>query len=97
MFDSSDDDWSVVTGVLINIPSSAYGKNVVSKLYTKIKIDGTEFTVYGEPIVTSIYEVALISKGITMTPEQKQVVDIIIEKAHDMSPDLGFDLGGLYN
>ncbi|MBQ7400153.1 MAG: alkaline phosphatase [Clostridia bacterium] len=97
VFDSSDDNWAVVTGVLINIPESCYDETVVSKTYTRIKIGESVYTVYGEPVVANTYEIAFISKGLDMTVEHKTVIDDIISKAEDMSPDLGFDVGVLYN
>ncbi len=97
VFDSSNDLYDVFTGVLYNIPDTAYGERIVSKTYTKIRIDGSEYIVYGEPVSASIYEIALISRGIDMSDEHKAVIDSIINKAEDMSPDLGFDVGDLYN
>ena len=96
VFDSYDDLYHVFTGVLYNIPDTAYGERIVSKTYTKISVDGKEYTVYGEPVISSIYEIALISRGLSMSAEHKAVIDSIIKKAQDMSPDLGFDVGGLY-
>lgn len=69
---------------------------MVTKTYTKINVDGSEYTVYGEPISACMYEVAMYLRGVDLTQEQKSTVETIIEKATDMSPDLGFDAGIMF-
>ena len=58
VFDSSDDDLCVFTGILVNIPTANYGTVVTSKNYTKISVDGSDFIIYGEPVSASLYDVA---------------------------------------
>lgn len=58
IFDSSNDEYHVISGVLCNIPESAYNEKVTSKTYAKISINGQSFTVYGEPVSASLYEIA---------------------------------------
>lgn len=96
IFDSSDDTSHIIAGVLHSIPDTAYGETVVTKTYTKINVDGSEYTVYGEPISACMYEVAMYLRGVDLTQEQQNTVETIIEKATDMSPDLGFDAGIMF-
>ncbi len=58
IFDSSNDEALVFSGVLYNIPDTAYEIAVTSKTYTKISINGQSFTVYGEAASASMYEIA---------------------------------------
>ena len=98
VFDSTDDDWSVVTGVLINVPESSYGENVVSKTYSKIKVGENVFTVYGEPVVANLYEVTVMELSLgDVDGEQKEVLEEIVSAGENMTPDFGFDASHLYN
>lgn len=58
IFDSSNDEALVFSGVLYNIPDTAYEEKITSKTYTKIKINGESFTAYGEASSASMYEIA---------------------------------------
>lgn len=80
VYDSSNDEYTVFTGVLYNIPEKYYKEQIVCKTYTKIKIDGTEYTVYGEPATGTIYETAKASYP-TATGDVKNALNDIISKA----------------
>ena len=58
IYDSTDDEWCVFSGVLMNIPESQYATVVTSKTYTKVNVAGETYTVYGEEVSASIYEIA---------------------------------------
>lgn len=58
IFDSTDDDLCVFTGILVNVPISHYDTVVTSKNYAKITIEENEFIIYGEPVSASLYDVA---------------------------------------
>ena len=60
-------------------------------------VDGNEYIVYGEPVFASVYEIALYYNGEDLSEEDMKEIQNIIDKATDMSPDLGFDAGMLYN
>ena len=86
----------IIAGVLYNIPEHAYGETIVSKTYSKLVVDGTEYIVYGEPVCANVYEIALYYNGEDLSEEAMKEIQNIIDKATDMSPDLGFDAGVLY-
>lgn len=96
VFDASDDMSHIFAGVLYNIPEHAYGETIVSKTYSKLVVDGTEYIVYGEPVCANVYEIALYYNGEDLSEEAMKEIQKIIDKATDMSPDLGFDAGVLY-
>lgn len=58
IYDSTDDEWCVFSGVLKNIPESRYATVLTSKTYTKVSVAGETYTVYGEEVSASIYEIA---------------------------------------
>jgi len=58
VFDSSNDEMHVFTGYVKNIPVANYKTNLVCKTYTKIKVFGKEFVLYGEPVVGNVYDTA---------------------------------------
>jgi len=58
VFDSSNDEMHVFTGYVKNIPVANYKTNLVCKTYTKITVDGRQFTLYGEPVVGNVYDTA---------------------------------------
>ena len=97
VFDNTDDLSHIIAGVLYNIPDTAYGETIVSKTYSKLVVDGNEYIVYGEPVSANVYEIALYYNGEDLSEEQVKEIQSIIDKATDMSPDLGFDAGMLYN
>lgn len=96
VFDASDDMSHIFAGVLYNIPEHAYGETIVSKTYSKLVVNGTEYIVYGEPVCANVYEIALYYNGEDLSEEAMKEIQNIIDKATDMSPDLGFDAGVLY-
>ncbi len=98
----SDDSLIKFTAVFHNIPETAYGKRIVTKTYTKLTVDGEQFVLYGEPMVTSLYSVAknLIDTGTveegtdeyTMTQE---IIDTTTDEG--FGNDAGADTGDLWN
>lgn len=84
VFDSHDDDKCIFTGILVNVPAKNYSTVVTAKTYTKIKIDGKEFIVYGEPVNTSMYDTAkrLVNTD-DVTPEQNEILKGIIRRVED--------------
>jgi len=90
------------TAVFYNIPEKAYGKRIVTKTYTKVTVDGEQFVLYGEPMVTSLYAVAdrLIKSGAVQEGSEeytkiKQIVDIATDDS--FGNDAGADTGDLWN
>lgn len=92
VFDSSDDEYTVFTGVLFNIPEKYYKENIVCKTYTKIKVDGVEYTVYGEPASGTIYDSAKTAYP-TSSGELKNMLNDIISKAEKSAI---VDIDGLF-
>jgi len=94
VFDSSNDDYHVFTGVLYGIPKDKYAMNVVAKTYTKVTIGENNYVVYGEPMVANLFSIAKALKAQGgLTEDVKTVVDDIIYEA--TGPDIGFDWGEL--
>lgn len=58
VFDTSNDDMDVFTCVIRNIPVANYKTNLTCKTYTKITVDGKQFTLYGEKVVGNVYDTA---------------------------------------
>ena len=58
VFDASDDAVHVFAGYLKNIPVANYKTNLVCKTYTKITVNGEQFTIYGEKVVGNVYDTA---------------------------------------
>lgn len=99
---NSGDDVDVFTGVFYGIPEKAYGKRIVAKTYTKITVDGTQFTLYGEPMVTSLYSLAkaLVDDGSLVEGDDGYdiVKDIIDTTVNDgFGGDAGADGGELWD
>lgn len=57
VFDSND-NIDVFTCVVKNIPISKYKTNLTCKTYTKITVDGEQFTLYGEAVTGNVYDTA---------------------------------------
>ena len=95
-----DDVADQFTAIFYNIPENAYGKRLVTKTYTKISVNGEQFVLYGEPMVTSIYAVAkrLLDSG-NLDAETEAKVQEIVDVATDESfgNDAGADTGDLWN
>lgn len=58
VYDRSNDEYDVFTGVLKNIPVKNYETELVCKTYTKLSVGEEQFTVYGEPVTGNVYEIA---------------------------------------
>ena len=58
VYDATNDDFDVFTLVLKNIPFSHYNTEIVCKTYTKLRVCGENFVVYGEQMLASAYDVA---------------------------------------
>lgn len=97
-----NDEVDQFTAVFYNIPENAYGKRIVTKTYTKVTVNGEQFILYGEPMVTSLYAVAdrLIKSGtVTEGSEEYTKIKEIIDTATDngFGNDAGADTGDLWN
>ena len=98
----SDDEIDAFTGVIYGVPTNSYGKRFVAKTYTKLTVDGEQFIVYGEPMVTSLYSVAkdLVNSGeMSEDDENYSIVKDIIDAAVEdgFGNDAGADTGDLWN
>ena len=58
VFDASDDEVHIFSGYVKNIPVENYKTNLVCKTYTKITVNGEQFTIYGEKVVGNVYDTA---------------------------------------
>ncbi len=58
VFDNTDDEYHVFTGVLRNVPAANYKTDIVCKTYTVISSGDEKFVVYGEPVVDNVFDVA---------------------------------------
>lgn len=94
IFDSTNDDYHIFTGVLYGIPEDKYAMNVVAKTYTKVAIGENNYVIYGEPMVANLFDIAKALKAQGGLSEDVQIVvdDIIYEAT---GPDIGFDWGEL--
>ena len=97
IFNNDDDNEAIFTAVLTNIPESKYSAKLVTKTYTKIEIDGSEYTVYGEPMKASVYTIAkaLDAQG-GLDSDTQTLVDSIVEKCEKLDGDIGLDYGDLW-
>ncbi len=92
VFDSTDDNYHVFTGVLYGAPESCYGKNLVAKTYTKVTVGSDNYVIYGEPMVANFFEIAqALDKAGNLSDEAQAIVDEILDKT--LGPDIGFDWG----
>lgn len=97
-----DDEYVAFVAAFYNIPKNAYGKRIVAKTYTKVTIDGSQFVLYGEPMVTSPYAVAKelidsgnVSEGDELYDSIKEIVDDTIDSG--LGNEAGGDTGDLWN
>ena len=98
VFDARNDDEIVFTGLLVNIPAKNYDTKVVSKTYTKVKVKGDVFVVYGEPVCASMYETALaiLASDKNLDAEQKAELQKIVDAV--VPPNEGkIPADGLFN
>ncbi len=94
VFDSTNDDYHIFTGVLYGVPKDQYAKNLVAKTYTKVTIGEDNYVIYGEPMVANFFDIAKALKAQGGLSDQAQaIVDEIINEA--TGPDIGFDWGDL--
>ena len=90
VFDSSNDNYHIFTGVLYGAPKDQYGKNLVAKTYTKVAIGEDVFVIYGEAMVANFFDIAKALKAQGgLSAEAQALVDDIINEA--TGPDIGFD------
>jgi len=92
---ANDGTTTFFTGVLYGIPENSYGVKLVSKTFTKLTVDGTEYVVYGEPMVASAYQIAKsLENSEDLDAAAKAFVENVIDKAENGN-DVGFDFGDL--
>ena len=96
-----DDEVVAFVAAFHNIPKNAYGKRIVAKTYTKITVDGKQFTLYGEPMVTSPYAVAkdlvdsgTVSEGDELYDSIKEIIDDTVDSG--FGNEAGGDTGDLW-
>ncbi len=58
VYDSLNDEYDIFTGVLKNVPVEHYKTELVCKTYTKLTVNGNQFTVYGEPVIGNVFDTA---------------------------------------
>lgn len=94
IFDSSNDEYDLFTGVLYNIPEKQYKTDLACRTYTKIKIGENTFTLYGEVVYSSLYTTAQSAiVGTSDLTVKKALIDII--SVADKTPMI--DVGDMYN
>lgn len=94
IFNSSNDDYDVFTGVLYNIPEKQYKTELACRTYTKIKIGENTFTLYGETMYGSLYGAAQSALATATDSAMREALANIIAVA-DKTPMI--DVGDLMN
>ena len=90
VFDTSNDEMDVFTCVIKNIPVANYKTNLTCKTYTKITVDGKQFTLYGEAVIGNVYDTA--EKLLEADPENQELAKILL----DYENAIGVNGGELY-
>ena len=88
MFASSvaNDNIDVFTCVVKNIPISKYKTNLTCKTYTKITVDGEQFTLYGEAVTGNVYDMAKkLLETATDTETKNALYNIILDYDNTLS------------
>ena len=85
-----NDEYHTFTGVVKNIPVKHYATDLVCKTYTKISVDGEQFVVYGEPVVSNVYDTA--KKLLETDPGNEDLIKIVL----DYEGKLGLPGDGLF-
>jgi len=85
-----DDEKHVFTGVVKNIPVEHYNTDLVCKTYTRISVGEDSFLVYGEPVVSSIYDTA--KKVLEKDPDNAECIKIVL----DYEKSIGLNGDSLY-
>jgi len=80
VFDATNDEADIFTGYVKNIPAANYKTNLVCKTYTKLTVNGEQFTVYGEAVAGNVYDTAqILAADETLDAETKNALyDIIL-------------------
>ena len=85
VFDSND-NIDVFTCVVKNIPISKYKTNLTCKTYTKITVDGEQFTLYGEAVTGNVYDTAKkLLETATDTETKNALYNIILDYDNTLS------------
>ena len=90
VFDRSNDEVDVFTCVVRNLPIEKYKTNLTCKTYTKITVDGKQFTLYGEAVIGNVYDTA--EKLLEADPENQELAKILL----DYENSIGVNGGELY-
>lgn len=93
IFDDSNDEYDVFTGVLYNIPENRYKTDLSCRTYTKIKIGENTFTIYGETMSGNLYSAAQTALSSTTNASMREALAEIISVA-DKTPMI--DMGEMY-
>ena len=94
VFDSTNDEVCVFAGVLQGIPEKHYDTDLVCKTYTKISVGGEVFTVYGEEVTASFYEIAV---KLLETELDEETYEYLLGIVEAVESDIWVDVGDLYN
>ena len=91
VFDASDDNVTVFTGYVKNIPVKEYKTNLVCKTYTMISVGGQQFIVYGEAVIGNVYDTA--KKLLETDPGNADLLEIVL----NYEGNIGVPGDDLYN
>ncbi len=58
VYDRTNDDYDIFTGVLKNVPVKNYETELVCKTYTKLTVVNEAFVIYGEPVAGNVFDIA---------------------------------------
>ncbi len=88
------DEGVIFTCALKNITVANYKKNLVCKTYTKLTVNGEQFTVYGESVTGNVYDTAmgLLSHGGLDEETKRKIYQIIL----DYDNEVGIPVDELY-
>jgi len=86
VFDRSNDEIDVFTCVVRNIPVSKYNTNLTCKTYTKLTVNGKQFTLYGEAVKGNVYDTA---KALLETETDTEIKEALYSIVLDYENTLG--------
>lgn len=77
VFDATNDDICIFTGVLVGIPVEHYATDLVCKIYAKVLIGGETYVCYGEAVEGNVYELA--KQVLESDPENEECAKIVAD------------------
>ncbi len=81
IFDSTNDELCVFTGVLYGIPDDRYDEVIAAKTYTKVNVGGESFVIYGEQMEDSLYNCVKKVDLSSLDEAEREMALEIINKA----------------